>query len=229
MARAFPVSGMPRREHRRASRYGTDKEAFIDMPISPVLASSGITILLIVFLAQALKELGIPSLGLTHSLLLYAGCQFSSGRPYFGSAIILFTFFGSLCGASLIFCLARWNREKLQMLLDRYGVVKPQAIARARKILKSSSFLSISLGRSIPGLMAPTSFLAGAGEFSISSFLTGIIFTLSLWVMVIVSMGSTLGYFIPQINISPGSLLGSLLPFVGVCVLAGLLYLRRRN
>jgi membrane protein DedA with SNARE-associated domain len=199
----------------------------IHMPASLVPASSGIAILVIVFLAQALKEMGIPSLGLTHSLLLYAGCQFSSGNPYFGSAIILFTFSGSLCGASLIFCLARRKGNKLQAWLDSYAVIKPDAMARARRVLTTCSLLTISMGRSIPGLMVPTSILASTLDFPVSSFFTGIIVTLSLWVAVIVTTGSTLDHFIPQINISPVSLLGFLVPIIGVGVIFGVLYMRR--
>ena len=199
------------------------------MPASLEPVSTGITILVIIFLAQVLKELGIPSLGLTHSILLYAGCQFASGSPYLGAAIIFFTFLGSLCGASLIFWLARRNAEKLLALLSRYGVVSPKTLARAHKLKKASSFLTVSLGRSIPGLMAVTSFLAGAAGFSISSFYLIIVLTLSLWVIVIVSLGSTLGYYIPQVTITSGSLLAFLVPVIAVGLLVGLLAFRRRN
>ena len=92
-----------------------------------VLESSKVTILVIIFLAQALKEMGIPSLGLSHSLLLYAGYLFSSGNPYFGGLIIIFTFLGSFCGAFLVFYLSRWRGDQLLAGMVHYGVIKPES------------------------------------------------------------------------------------------------------
>jgi membrane protein DedA with SNARE-associated domain len=191
-------------------------------------AYSGIAILVIVFFAQALKEMGLPSLGLTHSLLLYAGYQFSSGNPDFGMAIILFTFMGSLCGASLIFCLARFNGNKLLEVFDHFGIIKPKAMKRARLVLIKSSFVTISIGRSIPGLMLPTSILAGTLDFPIPGFYIGIVFTLSLWVIVIVKMGTTFSHFIPRAYILPERLIYFLIPPIGIGILSGVLYLQKR-
>ena len=199
------------------------------MPASLAQASPGISILVIIFLAQALKEMGVPSFGLTHSLLLYAGYQFSSGSPYFGLAIILLTFLGSLCGASLIFHLARLKGDKFLAFLDRYGVVKPETLAKARSVLKSSSFMTISMGRSIPGLMLPTSILAGTLDFPISSFLSGVVVTLSLWVAVIVAMGTTFCHILPQIQISPDRLILFLGSLFVLGFLSGIVSMRKRN
>jgi len=41
------------------------------------------------FFAQALKEIGIPFPGLTQSLLVYAGYQFSGAGFFFGIGIVL--------------------------------------------------------------------------------------------------------------------------------------------
>jgi membrane protein DedA with SNARE-associated domain len=226
---AFPRLGLRRWEHGRVIEYNLDKETIVVMPASIEQASSGIAILVIVFFAQALKEMGIPSLGLTHSLLLYAGYQFSSGSLYFGMAIILFTFLGSLSGACLIFYLTRSRYKKILATLLHYSLIKSEAMARARSILIKSSFVTISIGRSIPGLMLPTSILAGTLDFSISSFLTSVVVTLSLWVVVIVTIGTTSTYITPQINISPDRLILFLAPFIILGLLSGAVYMWKKN
>ena len=182
--------------------------------------ASEVAIIVVIFLAQALKELGIPSLGLTHSLLLYAGYQISVGNHPIAVAIILFTFLGSLCGAFLIFVLARRKSDWLLAWLSRHGLIKAEAVDQGRRILTASSFGTVAIGRSLPGMMLPTSIAAGIMDFSIHAFLSGIVITLSIWVAFIVAMGTTLNYFIPQINISSTSLIG--FPLI---ILAGGLFL----
>ncbi len=199
------------------------------MPGHIVLESSKVTILVIIFLAQALKEMGIPSLGLSHSLLLYAGYLFSSGNPYFGGLIIIFTFLGSFCGAFLVFYLSRWRGDQLLAGMVHYGVIKPESILRARRVLTTSSSLTISIGRSIPGLMVPTSILAGILDFTISSFLTGIVATLIIWVAVFVTMGKTLYFFVPPMILSPAHLLKFLGPFIVVGIFLSVLFTQKRK
>jgi hypothetical protein len=53
-------------------------------------ASVIFAILLLAFFAQALKEIGIPSPGVTQSFLVYAGYQFSHGGFYLGLFFLLF-------------------------------------------------------------------------------------------------------------------------------------------
>jgi membrane protein DedA with SNARE-associated domain len=199
------------------------------MPGNIVLESSKITILVIIFLAQALKEMGIPSLGLSHSLLLYAGYLFSTGNPYFGSLIVIFTFLGSFCGAFLVFYLARWRGDQLLAGMVRCGVINPESILKARRVLTTSSSLTISIGRTIPGLMVPTSILAGILDFTISSFLTGIVATLIIWVAVFVTMGTTMHFFVPHMILSPAHLLKFLGPFIVVGIFLGVLFTQQRK
>jgi membrane protein DedA with SNARE-associated domain len=164
------------------------------------------TILFLAFFAQALKELGIPSPGLTQSLLLYAGYQFSGDSLLFGTGIVLFTFMGSLSGACLVFCLAKFGGNRLLEKISIY------------------SFLTVTVGRSIPGLMVPTSIVAGTLKMPIRKFLVGIIFPLSLWIIFYTTLGRTLGHFVPKFRFNPGSLLilsGVLLTLGG---LASMLY-----
>jgi membrane protein DedA with SNARE-associated domain len=195
--------------------------------INPV--DSEVALLAIIFLAQALKEMGIPSLGLTHTLLLYAGYQLSSGNPSFGIVIILLTFLGSLCGASTIFFLARWRGDRFLAWLSLHGTIKAEGLARTTRILKASSFVTISIGRSIPGLMLPTSIVAGILDFPIPVFFSGILLTLSIWMAVIVTMGSTLKNFIPKIYISPSLLISLLGPLIVVYIISAILFKRQKE
>lgn len=191
-------------------------------------ASVIVAILLLVFFAQALKEVGIPSPGLTQSLLLYAGFQFSCGGFHFGIGIILFAFLGSICGAYVIFCLGRFGGNKLLAKIDRYIVINPEAMEKARNMITTYSIISVSVGRSIPGLMVPTSIIAGTLKIPTGKFLMGIVFPLSLWIVLLTTLGGTFGHFTPRIELSPNRfllLLGAPLAFG---ILTAILYLRKK-
>ena len=197
------------------------------MPASIEQASIIVAILLLAFFAQALKEIGIPSPGLTQSLLLYAGYQFSCGSIHFGFGIILFTFLGSLCGANMIFCLARFGSNILLEKLDHYIIISPENMEKARNKITTNSFLAVSIGRSIPGLMVPTSIVAGTLKMPIGKFLMGIIFPLSLWMVVLTTLGGTFGHFTPQIEFSANRFLLSLGALIVFCILVGILYIKK--
>lgn len=192
-------------------------------------ASVIVAILLLAFFAQALKEIGIPSPGLTQSLLLYAGYQFSCGGIHLGIGIVLFTFLGSICGALLIFCLARFWGNKLLAKLDRYIVISPEAMEKASNKITTYSFIAVSGGRSIPGLMVPTSIVAGTLKMPICKFLLGIVLPLSLWIVVLTTLGGTFGHFTPQIEFSANRFLFLLEALITFSVLTGIVYVWKRN
>ena len=198
------------------------------MPAGIAQASSGALVLFIAFIAQALKEMGIPSPGLSQSLLLYAGYQLSFGSPYLGTEIILSTFLGSLSGACLIFFLARWKGEVFLAWLDRHALIKAGAVVKVRSILTTSSFMTISIGRSIPGLMLPTSILAGIMNMPLPGFLGGIVLALSVWVIAFVAVGTTLKHLAPQIHLSSNTLVLPLAALLVSGVLAGFITMWRR-
>jgi membrane protein DedA with SNARE-associated domain len=192
-------------------------------------ASVIVAILLLAFFAQALKEVGIPSPGLTQSLLLYAGYQFSSGGIHFGIGIIFFTFLGSLCGAYLIFCLARFGGNKLLAKLNRHVGISPEAMEKVRNKITTYSFITVTVGRSIPGLMVPTSIVAGTLRMPIGKFLLGIVFPLSLWIVVLTTLGSTFGHFTPQIEFSPNRFLFFLGVLIALSAMTGIVYIWKRK
>jgi membrane protein DedA with SNARE-associated domain len=186
-------------------------------------------ILLLAFFAQALKEIGIPSPGLTQGLLLYAGYQFSYGEIHIGMGIVLFSFLGSLSGAYLIYCLFRFGGHKLLARINHHVFISPKAMEKARNKVATNSLMTVLVGRSIPGLMVPTSIVAGTIKMPIGKFLMGIVLPLSLWMAILTTIGSSYGHFTPQIILSPNRfllLLGALITF---SVLTGIVILWKKN
>ena len=184
---------------------------------------------LLAFLAQALKEIGIPSPGVTQGLLLYAGYQFARGGIQMGSGIIVFTFLGSFCGANLIFYLASLGGNPFLAKLERQGLIKREALEKARNKINTYSFMAVSVARSIPGLMVPTSIIAGTMRIPTGKFLAGITFPLTIWIVVITTLGGTFSNLMPPIGIPPNRLVFSLGAFFVVCSLAGILTLTSRK
>ena len=199
------------------------------MPANIEQAPVILAILGLAFCAQALKETGIPSPGLSQSLLIYAGYQIARGGILFGTGIILFTFAGSLCGAYLIYCLARFGGPKLLVKIKRYTRFSPESMEKAGNTIKRFSSLSVTVGRSIPGLMVPTSIIAGTLKMPAGKFLLGIVIPLTLWMAVMAGMGSGIRNFTPQINLSPNQMLLPLGVLIAAGVLAGILSVRRRR
>jgi membrane protein DedA with SNARE-associated domain len=192
---------------------------------APVL----VVILLAAFFAQALKEIGIPSPGLTQSLLLYAGYQFSCGEIHTGIGIILLTLLGSLCGACFIFSLARWQGNGLLAKLDRYILFNPTAMEKARNKITQYSFISLAITRSIPGLMVPTSIVAGVLRIPISKFIAGVIFPMSIWTAALSITGNTLGTLPYPIKFPTSGLLILFSVLIAFGILSCIVYKWRKN
>ena len=199
------------------------------MPANIEQAPVIIAVLVLAFCAQALKEIGIPSPGLSQSLLIYAGYQITRGGILFGTGIILFTFAGSLCGAYLIYCLARFGGPKLLEKIKGTTRFSPESIEKAGSTIKRYSSITVALGRSIPGLMVPTSIVAGTLKMPAGKFLLGIVMPLTLWMVVLASVGSGIRNFTPQINLSPNQLLLPLGVLMAAGILVGILSVRRRR
>jgi len=187
------------------------------------------TILVLAFFAQALKETGIPSPGLSQSLLVYAGYEIRRGAFLTGAGIILLTLAGSLSGAGLIYGLAQSARTELLAKIYKYAGINPQALEKAGARITKHSSLSVAIGRSIPGLMVPTSIVAGSVKMPAGKFLVGIIFPLAIWMAVLAGTGSTLQAYTPQIRLTPSQVLLPVGILVAAGVLAGSLALRKRT
>ena len=185
-------------------------------------------ILLVAFCAQALKESGIPSPGLSQSLLVYAGYQLARGDSMTGIGIIVATIGGSFCGAYLIYYLARFGGSRLLAKINRYIRISPEGLEKAGNKIKRHSSISVAIGRSIPGMMVPTSIVAGTLEMPVGKFLAGVMLPLSVWIAVLAGMGASLQNFAPQIKITASQMLLPVGIFFAVVVLAGIVELRKR-
>jgi membrane protein DedA with SNARE-associated domain len=186
-------------------------------------------ILFLAFFAQAIKEIGIPSLGLTQSLLVYAGYQFSAGGFLIGGGIVLSTILGSLSGACLVFCLAKYKGNRLLAILNRYMIISPDAVEKARKKISAHSFLTVTIGRSIPGLIVPTSLITGSLSMPMGKFLTGIIIQLILWIILLTTLGGTISHYLSRLGFNPANFLVLLGALIAIGILASILYHKNKS
>jgi membrane protein DedA with SNARE-associated domain len=191
-------------------------------------ASYFTAILLMIFIAQALKEIGIPTPGLSQSLLFFAGYQFVSGDPQLGIGIILSAYCGSICGACLIFFLFQLGGNIFREKMKRFVAIKPGTLGKAMDRIRDHSFISILVGRSIPGLMVPTSIGAGILGMRYKDFLLGVFFSVSLWIALLILLGAVFGHFTPRIELPPGWVFFVLGALLAVSILASFL-LRRKG
>jgi membrane protein DedA with SNARE-associated domain len=199
------------------------------MVANPIEVYVSGAMILVVFFAQVFKELGIPSPGLTQSLLFYAGYQFSHGGYFFGAIIILSTYLGSICGAGLIFHLARWGRNAVLEKYERWIVIRPEAIKKTMLRMENHSFITVVLGRSIPGMMVPTSIVAGSMRIPLGKFYSGIVFTLTLWIMGLTILGGTFGHITFQIDGWPNRAIIPVVIIMAAGILVGVALFRRKG
>ena len=169
--------------------------------------SSIVVILFLAFLFQALKEIGIPSPGMTQGFLVFAGVLISSGAMLFGLGIILFIFTGSLCGAFLIYHLGRLGTNIILEKLKHFARISPDAMEKAKNNVSKYSIITVSAGRSVPGMMVHTSIIAGTIKMPAGKFLAGILIPLSAWIALLTSLGASGSYFIHPMEVLPNKFL----------------------
>lgn len=160
----------------------------LDQTATPTL------LLAVAFIAQSLKEIGIPSPGVTQGLLILAGSQFVNGDFAMGSAIILLTILGSVAGATTAYAAGRTYGAKLANRWAKYIRGAPRALQKARQRRLSCPILIVS--RSIPGLMAATSLTAGAMHLPVRHFLLSVTISTVVWAAVLGAIGGAFGGFV---------------------------------
>lgn len=151
-------------------------------------------LLFVCFLAQALKEAGIPTFGLMHSMIIYAVFETSYGSIRVGATIILTALMGSLFGATLVFYLARSNSTRWLRYLPHFN---PSRSVKAAKILARSSFAAVTFSRLLPGMMLPVSLLAGTLKLPFRRFITGVLIQLTIWVLFFFFLGNAAWQALP--------------------------------
>jgi membrane protein DedA with SNARE-associated domain len=192
--------------------------------------AAGISIMVAAFVVQALKEFGIPSPGATQGALIYAGYQFSCGDTLIGLGITIAILIGSICGSCLMYCAARFLGFRLIEKFGKYLRVTTQSLERAKNKLRPGSFLTGFIGRSIPGMMMPTSIASGIMRLPVSRFITGVSASVVVWATVFIALGTLSGQIIDQLSPfieSAPLFLGLLAGCVLIFALAYLLWKRR--
>jgi membrane protein DedA with SNARE-associated domain len=157
----------------------------------PDMTAVGAGLLAVAFLAQALKEMGIPSPGVTQGLLVLAGTWLARGDFPLALGLIGCTLLGSLTGASAIYTAGRLYGTKIVQRWGRYIGITPEKMEKVRK--RRLSFVALTISRSIPGLMAPTSLTAGVLRLPVGLSLASVAISTIFWIAILVALGDICG------------------------------------
>ena len=152
------------------------------------------------FAAQALKEWGIPSPGVTQSSLMYAGCQFTAGSFLTGAVIVLAIFAGSMCGSSAAYWTGRLLGPRFINRFGKYFNLTPEKLEQFKQKIGKRATLAVMLGRFVPTVMAPLSFSAGIMRIPVLKYTTGIALAVSLWASLFVIIGAASGQAIGEVR-----------------------------
>jgi len=155
-------------------------------------------------LAQALKEIGIPSPGVTQGALVYAGYQMAHGNFPLAIIIILAIFAGSICGCTIAFGTGRYLGSSLVRHWGKYIRITPEKLQRAKNTLEHRSLVPMIFGRFVPAVMAPISVAAGTLRFSVPRYATGITISMLLWAGLFVMLGTIFGETALEMDILNG-------------------------
>jgi membrane protein DedA with SNARE-associated domain len=181
-----------------------------------VIERGDLVIIGLAFVAQSLKEWGIPSPGVTQSSLMYAGYQLSVGNLMTGIAIIVAVFFGALCGSSALYFSGRFLGERFINRFGKYIHLTYERLNSLKLKIGNKAAVAIILGRFVPTMMAPLSFAAGTMRIPMARYSAGIALAVLLWESLFLSIGALSGkalsevHFLDNKSILP-SLLGAML------------------
>jgi len=156
-------------------------------------------------LAQALKEIGIPSPGVTQGALIYAGYQLAGGRLTTGSAIIAAVYAGSLAGALAAYAIGRSLGSGFATRPGRYLRLSARNLDRARERLGSGALWAVTVGRMVPAIMTPLSVVAGAARVPVPAFAGGVSLSTLAWAALLACLGAaggrTVETLVPTLNV----------------------------
>ena len=138
-------------------------------------------ILLMAFLAQTLKEWGIPSPGVTQGALIYAGYQLSIAAYLNGFVIAGAVFLGFIVGSVSLYILCRYTEPWVTKYLNRFLRLKPQQLENLKIKLSTFRWWTVMGSRFIPAFMAPMTIVAGLVKFPPKSFFLGIGLAMLAW------------------------------------------------
>lgn len=143
--------------------------------------------------AQTLKEIGIPSPGVTQGALVYAGYQLAGGHVLIGSLVITAIFAGSLGGALVAYAIGRSLGSGLVNRPGRYLRLSPRSLERARHSLGTGALWAVTVGRMVPAIMAPLSVVAGMVRVRVAVFASGVSLSTLAWAGLLAGLGAVCG------------------------------------
>ena len=172
-----------------------------ELPPSLVdLGEAGTATLAIVFVFQALREMGVTFPGMMQGMLIYAGFQLTSSGELVILPLLVAVFLGSIFGSVLIYSVARFWGVRLS---SRFGKRLGRAqglMGRARTKLERAGLIPVFIGRLIPGLMIPTSLVSGSMRLPAGKFVAGVVLSLIVWAGVFIGLGAIAGHSAQQIS-----------------------------
>jgi membrane protein DedA with SNARE-associated domain len=173
-----------------------------------------IAIAVTALLAQALKEIGIPSPGVTQGALVYAGYRLALGDYPSGLMIIAAVCIGSACGATLAYTGGHYFINHF----NKYLRLTPKKLTHLKDRLGRGSSIAVMLGRFVPALMAPLSITAGMLHVSPRRFGGGVALAMVAWMALFVIGGAIFGEVFETFEI-PSELYFPIACVIGVVML----------
>jgi membrane protein DedA with SNARE-associated domain len=182
--------------------------------------------------AQALREIGIPSPGVTQGALMYAGWQLATGNYFTGLAIITGVSTGCVCGALTTYFLANSFGLIFVNRFSKFLRLTPEKLEQVKNMVGRKTLPAIVLGRLIFTLKASLSAAAGLMRIRVSKFMAGTMIALVFWESLYVSIGAIGKQVFKMIDLPWNhslilSILGAIA--VGVLVRFGVIFLFNRR
>jgi membrane protein DedA with SNARE-associated domain len=179
--------------------------------------------------AQALKEVGVPSPGVTQGALVYAGYQVAGGHVLVGSTIIAAVYAGSLGGALSAYAIGRSVGTRLGNRPSRYlRLLSTRNLERAKARLGTRALWAVAGGRMVPAIMAALSVVAGVMRMPVASFAGGVSLNTLAWAGLLACLGAVCGPALD--NLAPSANLPLLVALTaGTILVASLAWLWWRS
>ena len=153
------------------------------------LARYGIAAIL---LAVMVEELGIPMPIPTDVLIVFAGTRAGWSVPQLALSLVMIAM-ASTTGASALYAIVRRGGRPLIERYGRYVHLGPKQLARSEALLARGGWISIAIGRAIPGLRYPTVIACGLFKVPYPRFVTAHFAGSSIYIAVFLVLGALFG------------------------------------
>ena len=133
-------------------------------------------------IAKFLKELGIPSPGVTQGAVVYAGYLLTLGNPV-GILIVGVVLIGFMGGSATAYSNSYYLGDRLANPVGRFLRISPERMEKARNTIVVKSRWIVIVGRFVRALMLPLSLAAHTVRLPLQRFYTGTGLAMMLWVV----------------------------------------------